>query len=93
MTTEQKSKLSKNLFQKKVDSLGQYFFTLFVELRKSIIYFNHMFEKIGFNLIDLIRVYIIKKIGARETNPVGVASRITEMIFHFSNSKPWWRIR
>jgi hypothetical protein len=52
-----------------------------------------MFEKISFNLIDLIRDYIIKKIGARETSPIGVASRIAEMTFYFSNSKPWWRIR
>ena len=42
MTTEQKSKLSQNLFQKKADPLGQHFFTLFVELQKGIIYFKHM---------------------------------------------------
>ena len=60
MTTEQKSKLFQNLFQKKTDPLGQHFFTLFVELRKGIIYFKHALE-IRFNLIDLIRAYNIKK--------------------------------
>ena len=64
MTTEQKSKLSKNLFQKKSDPLGQHFFTLFVELQKGIIYFKHMLFGICLNLIDLIRDYIIKNRGA-----------------------------